>query len=405
MTEESKTNNNYYTSFFKSKHLAEKDKYLFSTPQAKYKFNVIGAGMIGQEHIKVTMLEGRATINGIFDLDENSLNNTKQMFQQEFPDYDLKVYDTLENACQDPEVDGLIICTPNFTHLDIVKEAIKSSKHILVEKPMATTLKDAFEMKQLAEEYDSVFQIGLQYRYKPIYSEAIHEVMERQAVGDVKNISIMEHRVPFLDKVNQWNKFSDYSGGTLVEKCCHYFDLLNLFAQSKPKKVYATGDRDVNFRDFHYEGEDSDIIDNAMVTINYENGIKASFNLCMFSPMFYEEVTLCGDKGRLKAYENEDFLPVDRPSTHLEVLSGENGVAKIGNPCYPKIIQESGHHGATYYEHKYFVDNIDGNTKSTATADEGFWSIVVGVAADQSIKTGEVIDISEILEEIQVKGR
>ncbi|SEP85562.1 Predicted dehydrogenase [Virgibacillus subterraneus] len=395
----SETNNNFYTGFFKSDYLTEKDKYLFSKTPPKYKFNVIGAGMIGQEHIKVTMLEGRAKINGIFDLNENSIENTCHFFRQEYPGNELKVYDTLESACQDSEVDGLIICTPNYTHVDIVKEAVKSGKHILLEKPMATTLKDTWEIKEIAKDYDSIFQIGLQYRHKPIYTEAIHEMLERNSAGNIKNISIVEHRVPFLDKVNQWNKFSEYSGGTLVEKCCHYFDLLNLFAQSRPEKVYATGSMDVNFTDFYYKGTKSNIIDNAMVTVNYENGIKAQFQLCMFAPMFYEELTICGDGGRLKAYEKEDFLPINGDRTYLEVLSGENGTAKTAVPCYPTVIQGSGHSGATYYEHKYFIDNIEGNYKATATVEEGFWSIVVGEAADRSIKNGEVINVSNMLEQ------
>ncbi|MFB4167687.1 Gfo/Idh/MocA family protein [Virgibacillus sp. JSM 102003] len=392
-------NNNFYTGFFKSDHLTEKDKYLFSKTPPKYKFNVIGAGIIGQEHIKVTMLEGRAKINGIFDLNENSIENTCHFFRQEYPSNELKVYDTLESACQDSEVDGLIICTPNYTHVDIVKEAVKSGKHILLEKPMATTLKDTWEIKEIAQNYNSIFQIGLQYRHKPIYTEAIHEMLERKSAGNIKNISIVEHRVPFLDKVNQWNKFSEYSGGTLVEKCCHYFDLLNLFAQSRPEKVYATGGMDVNFTDFSYKGTKSNIIDNAMVTVNYENGIKAQFQLCMFVPMFYEEITICGDRGRLKAYEKEDFLPINGDRTYLEVLSGENGTAKTAVPCYPTVIQGSGHSGATYYEHKYFIDNIEGNYKATATVEEGFWSIVVGEAAERSIKNGEVINVSDMLEQ------
>ena len=72
---------------------------------------------------------------------------------------------------------------------------------------MATKLEDAYEITKMAKEYGAVLQIGLQYRYKSIYAEAIHEVLERKAVGEVKMINIMEHRIPFLDKVNQWNKF------------------------------------------------------------------------------------------------------------------------------------------------------------------------------------------------------
>ncbi|WP_029421364.1 Gfo/Idh/MocA family protein [Alicyclobacillus macrosporangiidus] len=378
-------------------YLSDNDRYLFARDTPKYKLNVIGVGTMGFEHMRVTLLEGRATIHGVYDTNPHSIEKHKRLISQYLPDNNMVVYDTLEAACHDPAVDGLIICTPNYTHIHVIREAVKSGKHILLEKPMATTIRDAFEITQLAKNYDAVFQIGLQYRFKAIYAEAIHEALERKAIGDIKMISISEHRVPFLDKVNQWNKFSKYSGGTLVEKCCHYFDLLNLFAQSKPVSVYATGSMAVNFVDFEYNGEKSDIIDHACVTVVYENGIRTSFNLCMFAPMFYEEIVLFGNEGRLKAYENRDFLPVERSETHLEVLCGEGRPSKISTPCYPTSIQESGHHGGTYYEHKYFIDNIEGKKTNTATVEEGFWSIVVGAAAEESIKTGKIVSIDDIL--------
>ncbi|MFX0090281.1 MAG: Gfo/Idh/MocA family protein [Candidatus Hodarchaeota archaeon] len=378
-------------------YLPNKDRYLFAIDKPKYKFNVIGTGIMGQEHMRTTMFEGRGTIHGIYDPNPLSIGVAKQIFSQFFPGNDLEIYNSLEAACNDSEVDGLIICTPNYTHLDVVKEAVKSGNHILLEKPMATTIQDAYEITQIAQNYDAVFQVGLQYRYKAICVEAIYEALERKALGNIKMVSILEHRGPFLDKVNQWNKFAKYSGGTLVEKCCHYFDLLNLFAQSKPTSVYATGSMAVNFVEFEYDNEKSDIIDNAHVIVVYDNGIRASFNLCMFAPMFYEEITICGDEGRLMAYENEDFLSAARPKTHLEIMRGERKPSRISTPTYPTQIAESGHSGATFYEHVYFIDNIEGKNTTTATTDEGFWSIVVGVAAEESVKTGKVVYINELL--------
>ena len=102
----------------------------------------------------------------------------------------------MEAACNDPAVDGLVICTPNFSHIDIVRVAAKSGKHILLEKPMATTIPDAYEIAQTAEGYSGVFQIGLQYRYKPIYVEAIHEALERRTIGDIKTITILGAPLP-----------------------------------------------------------------------------------------------------------------------------------------------------------------------------------------------------------------
>ncbi|MGC8779543.1 MAG: Gfo/Idh/MocA family protein [Anaerolineae bacterium] len=385
-------------------YLSEADRYLFAAEKPKYRFNVIGSGLNGMEHIRVTLMEGRATIHGVFDTSPRSVAAAQAAARQLAPDINLVVYDSLEAACNDPAVDGLIICTPNYTHLDIVRVAARSGKHILLEKPMATTVADAYEIAQIAASYPAVFQIGLQYRYKPIYVEAIHAALERKAIGAIKTITILEHRFPFLDKVGQWNKFSKYSGGTLVEKCCHYFDLMNLFAGARPVSVFATGSQAVNFVDFEYAGEKSDILDNAFVIVTYANGVRANFNLCMFSPMFYEELVLCGDEGRLKAYENEDYLPASRPSTHLEILCGDHRPSQIGQPCYPQFIQQSGHYGATYYEQVDFINRIEGRPARAASALEGFWSVVVGAAAEASVKSGAAVQIDDLLRAHGIAG-
>jgi len=165
-----------------TKLVEDKDKYLFATEPPRYRFNVIGTGTMGLEHIQVTLFEGRATIHGIYDPEPLSVANAKTAFAR-YSDGPLKIYESLEAACNDPDVDGVIICTPNFTHIDVVRVAAKSGKHILVEKPVATTIPDAYEIAQIADAYDGIFQVGLQYRYKAIYTEAIHEALERKTLG------------------------------------------------------------------------------------------------------------------------------------------------------------------------------------------------------------------------------
>jgi myo-inositol 2-dehydrogenase/D-chiro-inositol 1-dehydrogenase len=378
-------------------YIPPKDRYVFAAEKPKYKFNVIGTGVNGCEHIQVTLMEGRATIHGVFDPNPRSITLAKKTFEEYAPGQELQIYDSLETICNDPEVDGLIISTPNYTHLDVLQVAIKSGKHIFLEKPMATTIQDAFEILKISKDYPGVLQIGLQYRFKAIYVEAIHETLERKSLGDIKMVSILEHRLPFLDKVNQWNKFSKFSGGTLVEKCCHYFDLMNMFAQSRPVKVYATGSMAVNFTEFDYNGEKADILDNALVSVEYANGVQASFNLCMFAPMFYEEVVLLGQKGRLKAYENENFLPTGLPENYLEIILGAGKPSRVSTPCYPTLIQESGHNGATFYEHINLIDTLDGISTNAATVSEGFWAVVVGASAEESVKTGQPVMVDEFL--------
>ncbi|MHA1453122.1 MAG: Gfo/Idh/MocA family protein, partial [Promethearchaeota archaeon] len=351
------------------KYLEDKDRYLSESPAPKYKFNIIGAGMMGIEHISVCHFEGRSEIHGIYDPSKRVVKVNKLLAARDTGKR-LKVYETLEEACSDPEVDGLIISSPNYTHIDVARVIAKvgKEKHVYMEKPMATTVEDAWEMTQIAKTHEiegKVFQIGLQYRYKAIYQEAIHEVFERQSIGNIKTVNITKHRIPFLDKVNQWNKFNEFSGGTIVEKCCHYLDMINLFADgSKPKKVYATGSQAVNYKKLKYgeKGKKSDILDNAMAIIEYENGIQANFNLNMFAPQVYEELTVCGDRGRVRAYSNDDFLNNSIPKSMIEVYRGENHASRISHLNFPDFVEKAGHGGASFYMFIKFIDKIEGKS-------------------------------------------
>ena len=61
----------------------------------------------------------------------------------------------------------------------------------------------------------------------------------RRATGGIKMLTIREHRFPFLEKVGDWNRFNRNTGGTLVEKCCHFFDLMRLILQDEPVRVHG----------------------------------------------------------------------------------------------------------------------------------------------------------------------
>ena len=377
-------------------HITETDRYLYEAPKASHKLVIIGTGTIGQEHMYVATLLGRARIYGIYDKQIHSMDVAEQNFGS-YSDGELVRYTDLKSACNDPEVDALMICTPNHTHVDILSTAMASGKPIFLEKPMATTLKDAADIVKASDSYSSFLQIGLQYRYKAQYTEAFQEVQSRGSIGTIKTISMSEYRPPFLDKVEQWNKFNKNTGGTLVEKCCHYFDLMNLAADAKPKKVYASGGQGVNFLDFEQDGETADIDDHAFVVIDYDNGIRGNFTLNMFCHDFTEEMVICGDRGRLVTREIFNIHQQKPSSATVALELGELGGSKQTEVTYAREIESSGHHGATYYEHIAFVDKLEGNLTTSATPLQGLWSIIIACAAQQSIATGEAIDIDQFL--------
>ena len=206
---------------------------------------------------------------------------------------------------------------------------------------------------------------------------------------------MLEHRFPFLDKVGQWNKFSAYTGGTLVEKCCHYFDLMNLFAGANPQRVFAVGNQAVNFHNFVYDNKKADGLDQAQMSIQYDNGVIGGFSLCMFTPGTREELVVCGDAGRVHASESARLGEANE--NRLEVWCGENGASSVRAPEYPSYITAAGHHGSTFFEHLSFVDELSGGAVSGPNLADGLWSVAVGAAAQLSIERGVAVDVAEVL--------
>lgn len=378
------------------RHVSEDDRYLYRREEPRFRLVIIGTGTMGQEHMRVAALLGRARIHGIYDTQSLSMDTAEANFLS-LQSQPLVRYNDLSSACNDPAADALLICTPNHTHSDVLRTAMQSNKPIFLEKPMATELQDAAEIVRANEAYESFIQIGLQYRYKPQYLEAFREALDNRALGQIKTVSVSEYRPPFLDKVDQWNKFARLSGGTLVEKCCHYFDLINLLAEARPQRVYASGGQAVNFVDFERNGVKSDIDDHAFVAIDYANGVRASFTLNMFCPDFAEELIVVGDAGRLKAEEYHDIHRSGSGNANLTIKLGENGLSKTSDLTYPRAIEQSGHHGSTYFEHIALMDRLEGKEVDSATPRQGMWAMVVASAAQQSLATGEPVDVETFI--------
>ncbi len=376
-------------------YLEDEDRFLTARADPEFSFGVIGCGMMGQEHIYNALLVGRAKIGGLYDPAAKSIDAATRLIarngQQEAP----RIYASLAQAVADPDTDALIIATPNYTHIDVVRTVVGSNKALFVEKPIATTVADAFEVCQLAAAHSQPVRFGLQYRYKSVYAEALTEVFERRSVGRVHSVNMLEHRFPFLDKVQQWNKFSAYTGGTLVEKCCHYFDLMNLFAGGNPQRVFAVGNQAVNFHNFVYDNKKADGLDQAQLSIQYDNGVIGGFSLCMFTPGTREELVVCGDAGRVHASESARLGEANE--NRLEVWRGENAASSVRAPEYPSYITKAGHHGSTFFEHLSFVDELSGGVASGPNLADGLWSVAVGAAAQLSIERGAAVDVAEVL--------
>nr|MBX2882334.1 Gfo/Idh/MocA family oxidoreductase [Granulosicoccus sp.] len=293
----------------------------------------------------------------------------------------------------------LVLASPNYTHHDIILKLLPLQKPMLVEKPLCTTLSQCDELWRRLQHFKAPFWVAMEYRYMPPTSRFIQRLRNGD-VGQIRLLSIREHRFPFLEKVGNWNRFSRNTGGTLVEKCCHHFDLMRLMIQAEPVRVYASGAIDVNHLDEQYNGETPDIIDNALVIVDFDNGARASLELCMFADGAepQEQLSAIGEVGKLDAYipGPDRFWPNaverhprvvlqarDKSEPQVDIIKIDQALAAAGD-----------HHGSTYYQHLKFANSVLYAEPVEVTALDGIKAVRMGVAAQESICTGQAVQLA-----------
>jgi predicted dehydrogenase len=352
-------------------------------------YGVIGTGMMGVEHINNLLAIDGVRLVAVADPDERSLDWAQHAVGTDAP---LSRYRDHRELLAAAECEAVIVATPNDTHHDILLDVLASDAHVLVEKPLCTTVAACREVMARAADGPPgrVVWMGLEYRYMAPTRRLIEEV-RAGTVGAVRMVAIREHRFPFLHKVDNWNRFNARTGGTLVEKCCHYFDLMNVVTGDRPVRVVASGAQDVNHLEERYDGAVPDIIDNAFVVVEYAGGVRAMLDLCMFAEASKneQELVVTGDEGKVEALVSESLLRVGRRADGIGAVTETVVVDE-------RVRFEGFHHGSSYLEHVDFLQAIRTGGRPAVTLEDGMWSVAIGEAAQRSIAEGRWVEIAEL---------
>ncbi|KAL3829896.1 hypothetical protein ACJIZ3_018698 [Penstemon smallii] len=368
------------------------------------KYGIIGVGMMGREHLINLYHLKTEGVAVVAVADPHPPSQQQALNLAHSFNWPLQVFSGHKELLDSGLCDVLVVSTPNMTHCEILMDILNHTKthHVLVEKPLCTTVADCRKVGKYKHKVidaaksrsDVLVQVGLEYRFMPPVAKLI-DIVKCGTLGQVKMVAIREHRFPFLVKVNNWNRFNCNSGGTLVEKCCHFFDLMRLFAGANPVRVMASGAIDVNHKDESYDGKVPDIIDNAYVIVEFENGSRGMLDLCMFAEgsKNEQEISVVGDSGKGEAFVPENIV---RWGMRVE---GREGVKALKAED-DRIKYDGLHHGSSYLEHLQFLSAIRAKGAQALAVDlhDGLVSVAIGVAAQLSIEKGRFVTIEEVME-------
>lgn len=359
------------------------------------RYGIIGCGMMGQEHIRnIKLLEG-AEVSAMFEPDDAMRSEARALAP------DATQVNSLSELLRLGDLDCLLIASPNYRHAEqLIEIAATNPLPLLVEKPLITDPDDILRIEALDSNYPAPIWVAMEYRYMPPIAAFIDRV--EASTGGIQMLSIREHRFPFLPKVGDWNRFNHMTGGTMVEKCCHFFDLMRLILKAEPNRVMASIGQNVNHLDEIYDGQIPDIADNGYVIVDFNNGSRAMLELCMFAEgsRFQEEIVATGPIGKIEVrvpgpgrFWPDHLGPTPVPQLELSPRDPQ-GTEIVEIPVDPALLAAGDHNGATFYQHQRFAAMVRGELSSPEVSlQDGMSAVKLGIAAQESSASGTVVEL------------
>jgi myo-inositol 2-dehydrogenase / D-chiro-inositol 1-dehydrogenase len=364
------------------------------------RYGLIGCGMMGQEHLRNLALLPGSAVSQIFEPDDAMWAQAQALAPT------ARRAASFMAVAQSGDVDALVIASPNDCHAEQLIAIASTGKPVLMEKPAATTLADVERLAALAQTARQPIWVAMEYRYMPPIAALLQALRpsDGQApnIGNPVMLSIREHRYPFLTKVGDWNRFNRRTGGTLVEKCCHFFDLMRLMTGSEAVRVSASASQAHNHLNEQYQGCVPDILDNAYVIVDFASGQRALLELCMFAEgsRYQEEISLVGAHGKLECFVPgpSRFWPAHLgPAPTAKVVHSPRtpaGPVEVMVPVDAKLLGAGDHNGSTYYQHERFRAAALRHGPLDVSLLDGLKAVVIGMAAQQSAMAGRTMCLS-----------
>jgi len=329
---------------------------------------IVGTGRAGMVHVRnYHQNVPAAELVALVDI---NLDSARQAAQETGAAY----FATLEEALQGADFDAVCITTPTFTHKDLVVTAAHAGKHVFCEKPMALDGDEAQAMIEATAQARVVLQIGFMRRFDPGFQIAYQRLQEG-AIGEVMVIRSLT-RGPGLPP--RWACDVKTSNGMLAEVNSHDFDTLRWLGGSDFARIYAEV---ATFKRPDMKAEFPEFYDTAIVTARLRNGVLGHLDGCCPVDYGYDaRVEVLGSKGVLfiGGLEQSD----------VTICTRETGIVSSNFASWRARFQ-----AAYVAEARHFIDCIRHKRKPAVTGEDGKAAVLAVLAARQSIRTGQAVEL------------
>lgn len=390
-----------------------------------------GLGMWGKPVLKE--FGDKIQFVGLCDINPGRVAYAKEQLKVDCP-----TFTDFDKMMKETKPDQLLVMTVDGTHHQFIIKGMEYGADIITEKPMTIDEHKCQAILDTEKRTGKKVKVTFNYRYSP-HRQKIYELLRNDAVGKITSVDFHWYLDVYhgADYFRRWHRLRKNGGSLLVHKATHHFDLLNWWLNSDPEEVVAFGAlehygknnsfRSTNCRPcphkdkcafyydmtknkeqmamyaaneqydgYHRDGcvwrEDIDIFDKMAVQIKYANKVQVSYSLTTYSPYEGYRIAFNGTKGRLEAWikERQPWDEEDFDEIQITTNFGKRETIRIAN-------NEAGHGGGDVRLRKQIFDS-DGNDpyRQGATSRDGAMSILIGIAARNSIDSGKPVKIANL---------
>lgn len=393
---------------------------------------------------------------GLCDLNEGRLKWTVEETRQKGVSVKGYSADQFDQMIREQKPDCIIVTTKDSLHDEYICRAMELGCDVITEKPMTTDATKCQRILDTQKRTGRKVTVTFNYRYAPPRTQ-IKELLMSGVIGDVLSVDFewLLNTRHGADYFRRWHRNKENSGGLMVHKATHHFDLVNWWISSVPETVYANGKREFytprtadrygltnrgdrcqgcpeapkcpfyvdlastqGWRNLYYNNEkfdgyfrdrcvfspDIDIEDTMNVIVRYQNNVTLSYALNAFTPWEGYMISFNGTRGRLEHRCQESVYISGDGTVPGTLKTGETWtrICPQWETAYDVDlwVGEGGHGGADPVMLRYIFDpENQPEDKYMRASDQraGAWSILTGVAANRSMDTGLPVRIDELV--------
>jgi predicted dehydrogenase len=362
----------------------------------------------------------------------------------------IPIYTDYAAMLADIRPDVVIVATVDATHQRFIIAALDAGCDVITEKPLATTAAHVRAILEAERRSGHSVRVSHNARYGAP-TEALQQLLRQGTVGTLYAVDFAEYLDTDhgADYFRRWHRRKANSGGLLIHKASHHFDQLNWWIGADPEVVYAQGARrfygptrsargercltcahtatcpfyldlradaelkalyldaesaDGYWRDGCVFADEIDIEDTLVVSIRYANGVLVNYALDAFMPYEGQRIGFNGSQGRMEVDLVDRYHGLNAQGAltvnPLDVPPVVRVSPLFGRPYVVPVEERQGTHGgadARIREHLFRADAPD-PLGQFADARAGAMAVLIGVAANQSIATGQPVRVADLLQ-------